>query len=91
MVRAYLTARWRGTVCWQDLDDTFQEVFVECFRPGGPLDRAPWQGGDVDCRGLRELTNKLMSAIQALTKQEYVLRYAPKRKDQETPSSSDAG
>jgi 1-acyl-sn-glycerol-3-phosphate acyltransferase len=61
------------------------------IRIGEPLDLAPWQGGDVDSRGLRELTHKLMSAIQALTKQEYVPRYAPKRKDQETPSSSDAG
>jgi 1-acyl-sn-glycerol-3-phosphate acyltransferase len=62
------------------------------IRIGEPLDLTPWQGGEVDSRGLRELTQKLMSAIQALTKQEYVGRYAPKRKDQggEDVSSSAA-
>ncbi|HEV3005814.1 MAG TPA: hypothetical protein VGX78_15215 [Pirellulales bacterium] len=39
VVRAYLTARWRGSVWWQDLDDAFQEVFVECLLPDGPLQR----------------------------------------------------
>jgi len=53
------------------------------IRIGEPLDLTPWQGGEVDSRGLRELTQKLMNAVQALTKQEYVGRYAPKRKDQE--------
>src|SRR4051794_37515406 len=39
VVRAYLTARWRssGRLGW--LDDAVQEVFVECFRRGGALDR----------------------------------------------------
>jgi 1-acyl-sn-glycerol-3-phosphate acyltransferase len=62
------------------------------IRIGEPLDLTPWQGGDVDSRGLRELTHKLMAAVQALTKQEYVGRYAPKRKDQggEDVSSSAA-
>ncbi|WP_327008572.1 1-acyl-sn-glycerol-3-phosphate acyltransferase [Dactylosporangium sp. NBC_01737] len=51
-------------------------------RVGEPLDLSPWQGGEVDSRGLRELTLKLMNAIQQLTGQEYVARYAPKRPDQ---------
>jgi len=51
-------------------------------RVGEPLDLSQWQGGEVDSRGLRELTLKLMSAIQQLTGQEYVSRYAPKRPDQ---------
>src|SRR5262249_10258972 len=48
-------------------------------RIGEPLDLSAWQGGEVDSRGLRELTHRLMSAIQALTQQEYVGRYAPRR------------
>ena len=40
MVRAYLTARWRGSKLLQDLDDALQDVFVECLREGGLLDRA---------------------------------------------------
>jgi 1-acyl-sn-glycerol-3-phosphate acyltransferase len=49
------------------------------IRVGEPIDLSPWQGGEVDSKGLRELTHKLMSAIQKLTGQEYVTRYAPKR------------
>jgi 1-acyl-sn-glycerol-3-phosphate acyltransferase len=48
-------------------------------RIGEPLDLSPWQGGEVDNKGLRELTHKLMAAIRALTGQEQVGRYAPKR------------
>lgn len=36
-VRAYLAARWRGSLRCADLDDATQEVFVECFRQGGAL------------------------------------------------------
>jgi RNA polymerase sigma factor (sigma-70 family) len=39
VVRAYLKARWRGSPRLQDLDDAAQEVFLECFRCGGVLDR----------------------------------------------------
>lgn len=38
-IRAYLQARWRESPRAQDLDDAVQEVFVECFRDGGALDR----------------------------------------------------
>jgi len=48
-------------------------------RFGEPLDLTQWQGGDVDSKGLRELTHQLMAAIRELTGQEYVGRYAPKR------------
>jgi RNA polymerase sigma-70 factor (ECF subfamily) len=37
VLRAYLAARWRGTVLLQDLDDAVQDVFVECLRHGGAL------------------------------------------------------
>src|SRR6516165_3948292 len=40
VVRAYLSARWRGSAPRDDLDDAVQEVFVECFRAGGALDAA---------------------------------------------------
>ncbi len=39
VLRAYLAARWRGSPLRQDLDDAVQDVFVECLRPGGALDR----------------------------------------------------
>jgi RNA polymerase sigma-70 factor (ECF subfamily) len=38
VVRAYLSARWRGSQVRHDLDDAVQEVFVECFRQGGALE-----------------------------------------------------
>jgi RNA polymerase sigma factor (sigma-70 family) len=40
VVRAYLSARWRGSKLRQQLDDTVQDVFIECLRDGGLLDRA---------------------------------------------------
>jgi RNA polymerase sigma factor (sigma-70 family) len=40
VVRAYLTVRWRGSMLIQELDDTAQDVFLECLRDGGLLDRA---------------------------------------------------
>jgi RNA polymerase sigma factor (sigma-70 family) len=39
VVRAYLGARWRASPLLGELDDAVQEVFVECFRAGGILDR----------------------------------------------------
>jgi RNA polymerase sigma-70 factor (ECF subfamily) len=40
VVRVYLAARWRGSKQLQALDDTVQDVFVECLRQGGLLERA---------------------------------------------------
>jgi RNA polymerase sigma factor (sigma-70 family) len=40
MVRAYLAARWRGSPLVQVLDDAAQEVFFECLRHDGGLERA---------------------------------------------------
>jgi len=40
VVRAYLASRWRGLELRADLDDAVQDVFVECFRDGGLLERA---------------------------------------------------
>src|SRR5215472_11855874 len=39
-IRAYLGARWRGSRLLPQVDDAVQEVFVECFKCGGVLDRA---------------------------------------------------
>ncbi|MGC9671463.1 lysophospholipid acyltransferase family protein [Planosporangium sp. 12N6] len=49
------------------------------MRVGKPLDLSPWRDVTVDSRVLREITAALMAEIQALTGQEYVGRYAPKR------------
>jgi RNA polymerase sigma-70 factor (ECF subfamily) len=40
VVRAYLSARWRGSSRNDELDDATQEVFVECFRQGGAVEVA---------------------------------------------------
>jgi RNA polymerase sigma factor (sigma-70 family) len=39
-VRAYLAARWRHPPLLHELDDAVQDVFVECLRSGGILERA---------------------------------------------------
>ncbi len=47
VVRAYLAARWRASAHLNDLDDAVQDVFVECFKPGGMLAHADrdWPAG----------------------------------------------
>jgi RNA polymerase sigma-70 factor (ECF subfamily) len=40
VIRAYLAQRWRGSPCLGQLDDAVQDVFVECFKPGGVLECA---------------------------------------------------
>lgn len=40
VVRAYLGVRWRGTRWLGEFDDTVQDVFVECLKNGGLLERA---------------------------------------------------
>lgn len=39
VVRAYLAARWRDTPLVEALEDAVQEVFLDCFRPGGALEK----------------------------------------------------
>ncbi len=39
LVRAYLAARWRGSKLVGYLDDAVQDVFVECLRQGGALEK----------------------------------------------------
>lgn len=40
IIRAYLAARWQDSRYRQELEDGVQEVFLECFRQGGVLERA---------------------------------------------------
>lgn len=48
-VRAYLRRRWAGGRLIAEVDDALQDVFVECIKPDGVLQRAdPAQGGFRD-------------------------------------------
>jgi len=49
-IRSYLAARWRGRILASEVDDATQEVFIECLKPGGALERADASRGDF--RGL---------------------------------------
>ncbi len=40
VVRAYLGARWRASGLKGEIDDAAQEVFLDCFKDGGALERA---------------------------------------------------
>ena len=40
VICSYLGARWRGGPLLAEIDDATQEVFLQCFRSGGPLERA---------------------------------------------------
>ena len=39
VIRAYLKARWKSLQLYQEVDDAAQDVFAECFRDDGPLDK----------------------------------------------------
>jgi RNA polymerase sigma-70 factor (ECF subfamily) len=39
VIRAYLVAHWRNSPSTEQIDDAVQDVFVECFKSGGVLDR----------------------------------------------------
>lgn len=39
VVRTFLGARWNGSPFLQDVEDAVQEVFLECFRRGGAMER----------------------------------------------------
>jgi RNA polymerase sigma-70 factor (ECF subfamily) len=39
VVRAYLRARWKGGPLIREVDDVTQDVFLECFRGGGALEK----------------------------------------------------
>ncbi len=40
VARAYLLARWRNSPLLSEVDDTLQDVFVDCFKENGALSRA---------------------------------------------------
>lgn len=40
VVKAYLIARWRSGTVREHVDDAVQDVFVECFKSGGALEKA---------------------------------------------------
>jgi RNA polymerase sigma-70 factor (ECF subfamily) len=46
LIRGFLALRWRGTKLVEEIDDATQDVFVECFRPDGPLTHADAAKGD---------------------------------------------
>lgn len=39
-LRAYFCERWRSSPCIESVDDAAQEVFVDCYKPAGALERA---------------------------------------------------
>jgi RNA polymerase sigma factor (sigma-70 family) len=45
LAHSYLAARWAASPCREEIDDAVQEVFVECFRVGGVLERAEMRVG----------------------------------------------
>ena len=50
VVAAYLKARWRNTPLSQNVEDAAQDVFVECLKPGGAIQRADRVTGDFRTR-----------------------------------------
>jgi RNA polymerase sigma-70 factor (ECF subfamily) len=44
VIRAYCGARWRHTPLVHEIDDAVQDVFLDCFRPSGALERVDPEG-----------------------------------------------
>lgn len=40
LIRRFLSHRWRGTRLAEEVEDATENVFVECFKPNGPLNQA---------------------------------------------------
>ena len=60
-IRDFLAARWRGRLREVDIGDATQEVFVECLKPGGVLQRADPAHGDFRgllCRVTRNIARR---------------------------------
>ncbi|MCA8964898.1 MAG: sigma-70 family RNA polymerase sigma factor, partial [Planctomycetes bacterium] len=45
-IRLFLATRWRSRALAAEVADATQEVFVECLKPGGVLERADANRGD---------------------------------------------
>jgi RNA polymerase sigma factor (sigma-70 family) len=45
-IRAYLRHRWSSAPLLEHVDDAMQDIFVECFKPSGVLERADPENGE---------------------------------------------
>jgi RNA polymerase sigma-70 factor (ECF subfamily) len=79
MIRACLASRWRYSPLHHEIDDAVQEVFVDCFRPGGALQKAE-AGRGSGFRGF------LFGVIQNVARR--VEERRARRRDRESPHAS---
>ena len=70
IIRDLLAVRWRSGPLTAEIDDAVQEVFVECFRSGGALDRAePSYAG-----GFRQFLHGVIRNVARRAEARYVRR-----------------
>jgi RNA polymerase sigma-70 factor (ECF subfamily) len=80
LVRSFLSLRWRGTKLVEEIDDATQDVFVECFRPDGPLTHADAAKGDF--RGfLFGVVRNIAMRVEAQARRRQVLEAGPSLDD----------
>ena len=80
LVRSFLSSRWRGTKLVEEIDDATQDVFVECFRPDGPLTHADAAKGDF--RGfLFGVARNVAMRIEAQARKRQALEAMPAAAD----------
>jgi len=79
VIRSYLHARWNGSPLLGETDDAVQEVFVDCFREGGALERVDPALG----RGFRAF---LYGVVRNVARR---IEHARARADQQPPSGFD--
>ena len=64
LVRRALSARWAGGPLAVEIDDAVQEVFVECLRDGGVLERVEVERPDSFRRFLRGVARNVARRIE---------------------------
>jgi RNA polymerase sigma-70 factor (ECF subfamily) len=64
VIRGFFRARWRGRAIASDTDDAVQEVFVDCLRPGGALERVRAEEGGGFRPYLRGVARKVALRIE---------------------------
>lgn len=88
VVRAALAARWEGSPLLREIEDAVQDVFVECLRAGGAIERAdPSRPGGFRAY-LRGVVQNVAARIERRAAQ-LMSKRAPKEFDPEHVPAAD--
>lgn len=76
LMRAYLTKRWGAGPLVDEVDDAIQDIFLECFKPGGTLQHAERREG-----GLRPLLYGVARNVARRFEERFARKRTPPAQD----------